>query len=102
MKKLNIAVIGCGFMGRTHSNAFRSAPNFFSLPLEPVLKTVVARNADKARDFAARWGYAFTETDWRRPVESKDIDLIDIASPNDTHAEIAIAAARPGQLVLSA
>src|SRR5882724_5916730 len=69
MKKLNIGVIGCGFMGRTHSNAFRSAPNFFSLPFEPVLKIVVARNADKARSFAANWAYASTETDWRRAVE---------------------------------
>jgi predicted dehydrogenase len=100
VKTLNIGVIGCGFMGRTHSNAFRSAPDFFALPSKPILKTVCARNADKARAFAANWGYASFETDWRRVVDSKDIDLIDIASPNDTHAEIAIAAAKAGKIVL--
>jgi predicted dehydrogenase len=87
-------------MGRTHSNAFRSAPDFFSLPFKPILKTVCARNADKARAFAANWGYESFETDWRRVVDSKDIDLVDIASPNDTHAEIAIAAAKAGKIVL--
>ncbi len=87
-------------MGRTHSNAFRSAPDFFPLPFKPILKTVCARNADKARAFATNWGYASFETDWRRVVDSKDIDLIDIASPNDTHAEIAIAAAKAGKIVL--
>src|SRR3989442_10483141 len=91
MRTLNIGVIGCGFMGRTHSNAFRSAPSFFQLPFQPVLKKVSSRNAEKAQAFAANWGYESIETDWRRVVDSKDIDLIDIASPNDTHAEIAIA-----------
>jgi predicted dehydrogenase len=100
MKKLNIAVIGCGFMGRTHSNAFRQAPRFFDLPYEPVLKTICARNGEKAKAFAANWGYESFETDWRRVVESKDIDLIDIASPNDTHAEVAIAAAQAGKMVM--
>jgi predicted dehydrogenase len=100
VKTLNVGVIGCGFMGRTHSNAFRSAPDFFSLPFKPILKTVCARNADKARAFAANWGYASFETDWRRVVDSKDIDLVDIASPNDTHAEIAIAAAKAGKIVM--
>ena len=100
MKKLNIAMVGYGFMGRTHSNAFRSAPNFFALPFEPVLRMVVARNAERAKRFATNWGYESVETDWRRAVDSKDIDLVDIASPNDTHAEIAIAAAKAGKIVL--
>jgi predicted dehydrogenase len=100
VKKLNIGLIGCGFMGRTHSNAFRSVTNFFEVPFEPVLKSVVARNADKARAFAARWGYESFETDWKRIVESPDIDLVDIASPNDTHAEIAIAAVGAGKMIL--
>jgi myo-inositol 2-dehydrogenase/D-chiro-inositol 1-dehydrogenase len=99
-KKLNIGVVGYGFMGRTHSNAFRKAPNFFDLPFEPVLKAVAARNPEKAKAFADRWGYESFETDWRRLVDSKDIDLIDIASPNDTHAEIAIAAAQAGKMVM--
>src|SRR5205085_4739145 len=100
MKKLNIGMIGYGFMGRTHSNAFRKAPNFFDLPYEPVLQTVCARNADRAKAFAAQWGYHSAVTDWRRLVDSKDIDLVDIASPNDTHAEIAIAAAKAGKMVM--
>lgn len=100
MKKLNIGVIGCGFMGRTHSNAFGKVTNFFDVPFRPVLKTICARNGDRARSFADRWGYESTETDWRKVVESPDIDLIDIASPNDTHAEIAIAAAKAGKMVM--
>src|ERR1043165_600387 len=100
MKKLNIGLSGYGFMGRAHSNAFHKAPNFFDLPYEPVLKTICARNADRAQSFAAKWGYESAETDWRRLVESPEIDLIDIASPNDTHAEIAIAAAQAGKTVM--
>jgi predicted dehydrogenase len=98
-KPINIALVGYGFMGRTHSNAFLQAPRFFDLPYQPVLKAVVARNADRTRTFADTWGYQSAETDWRAVVERKDIDLIDIASPNDTHAEIAIAAARAGKMV---
>src|SRR3989440_1169137 len=98
MKQLNIGVVGYGFMGRTHSNAFRTVGKFFDLPYQPVLKTVCARNAERAIAFAARWGFETAETDWRKLVESREIDLIDIASPNDTHAEIAIAAARAGKM----
>ncbi len=99
-KKLNIGVVGCGFMGRTHSNAFLQAPRFFDLPLEPVLARICSRNRERAEKFAANWGYQGIETDWRKLVESRDIDVIDIASPNDTHAEIAIAAAKAGKPVL--
>ena len=100
MKKLNIGMVGYGFMGRTHSNAFRQVPRFFDVPYEPVLKTLCARNKARADAFAAKWGYETVATDWRALVESKDIDLIDIASPNDTHAEIAIAAAKAGKAVM--
>jgi len=100
MKRLRIGLIGYGFMGRTHSNAFRKVTNFFDVPYEPVLQTVCARNAERAKAFAAKWGYQSIETDWRKVVESPDIDLIDIASPNDTHAEIAIAAAKAGKMVM--
>jgi predicted dehydrogenase len=99
-RKLNIGLVGYGFMGRTHSNAFLQAPRYFDVPLEPVLKAVCARNPDRVRAFASNWGYESAETDWRKLVERKDIDLVDIASPNDTHAEIAIAAARAGKMVL--
>jgi predicted dehydrogenase len=87
-------------MGRTHSNAFLQAPRFFDLPYKPILKAVCARSAERVRGFAENWGYQSIETDWRTLVERKDIDLIDIASPNDTHAEIAIAAAKAGKMVL--
>jgi len=100
MKTLNLGVIGCGFMGRTHSNAFRQAPQFFDLPLRPVLKIICARNREKAKAFAGKWGYESFETDWRKLVDAKDIDVIDIASPNDTHEEVAIAAARAGKMVM--
>src|ERR1051325_8241523 len=99
-KPLNIGLVGYGFMGRTHSNAFLQAPRFFDVPFQPVLKAVSARNADRVKAFADNWGYESYETDWRRLVEREDIDLIDIASPNDTHAEIAIASARAGKKVL--
>jgi predicted dehydrogenase len=99
-RQLNIGLIGYGFMGRAHSNAFLQAGRFFDLPYSPKLKAVCARNVERARSFADNWGYESVETDWRKLVERKDIDLIDIASPNDTHAEIAIAAARAGKMVM--
>jgi predicted dehydrogenase len=99
-KPLNIGMVGYGFMGRTHSNAFLQAGRFFDLQYQPVLKAVCARNADRARQFANNWGYQSVESDWRKLVERPDIDLIDIASPNDTHATIAVAAARAGKIVM--
>jgi predicted dehydrogenase len=99
-KSLNIGVVGYGFMGRTHSNAFLQAPRFFDLPYQPVLMAVCARNAERAKAFAANWGYESIETDWRQLVQRSDIDLIDIASPNDTHAEIAVVAAKAGKMIL--
>src|SRR6201996_4315712 len=98
--KLNVGLVGYGFMGRTHSNAFLQAPRFFDLQYQPVLKAVCARNADRVKGFAENWGYESIESDWRALVDRKDIDLIDIASPNDTHAEIAIAAAKAGKMVM--
>jgi predicted dehydrogenase len=100
MKTLNIGLVGYGFMGRTHSNAFLQAPRFFELPYRPVLKAVAARNADRVKKFADNWGYESVETDWRKLVERKDIDVVDIASPNDTHKEIAVAAAKAGKMVM--
>ena len=99
-KKIEIGLVGYGFMGRTHSNAFLQAGRFFDLPYQPYLKAVCARNPERAQSFADNWGYESVETDWRKLVERKDIDLIDIASPNDTHAEIAIAAAKAGKMVM--
>ena len=100
MKNLNIAVVGCGFMGRTHSNAFRKVANFFDTPYRPVLKRICARNGEKANAFKDRWGFESAVTDWHALINDKDVDLIDIASPNDTHAEIAVAAAKAGKIVM--
>jgi predicted dehydrogenase len=97
---LNIGLIGYGFMGRTHSNAFLQVSRFFDVPYIPVLQAVCARSPERVKAFADKWGYTSVETDWRKLIERKDIDVIDIASPNDTHAEIAIAAAKAGKMVL--
>jgi len=99
-ESLNIGLVGYGFMGRAHSNAFLQAGRFFDLPYQPVLKAVCARNLERVKAFANNWGYESVETDWRELIGRSDIDLIDIASPNDTHAEIATAAARAGKMVL--
>jgi myo-inositol 2-dehydrogenase/D-chiro-inositol 1-dehydrogenase len=87
-------------MGRTHANAFGKVHHFFDLPYRPVLKAVCARNQDAARAFASKWDFESFETDWRKLLQREDIDAIDIASPNDTHAEIALAAAKAGKMIL--
>src|SRR5260370_2025225 len=99
-KSVRLGLVGYGFMGRTHSNAFRQAPIFFDLPWKPVLKAVAARNAERVKAFAENWGYESFHTDWRDLVARPDIDLIDIASPNDTHHAIAIAAAQAAKMVM--
>ena len=89
MKKLRIGLIGYGFMGRAHSNAYRKVGNFFDFEHECVLQAACARDAAKAKDFARRWGYQSVETDWRKLIARDDIDLVDICVPNNLHAEIA-------------
>ena len=99
-KPLNIGMIGYGFMGRAHSNAYAKVNHFFDLKYRPVLKAICARNADNARAFAAQWGYESIETDWRKLIARPDIDAVDICTPNNTHAEIAMAAAAAGKMIL--
>jgi predicted dehydrogenase len=100
-KELRIALIGSGLMGRTHSNAYNRIGNFFpELQYQPTLKVVCARSADQVKAFAEQWGYEASETDWKKIIGREDIDAIDICTPNDTHAEIAIAAAKVGKMVL--
>jgi predicted dehydrogenase len=99
-KPLNVGMIGYGFMGRAHSNAYRRVNNFFDLKHQIVLKAACARSADKIKAFADKWGYESTETDWRRVVDRKDIDVIDVCTPNNTHAEICLAAAAAGKMIL--
>src|SRR5262245_42465862 len=99
-KPLNVGMVGYGFMGRAHSNAYRKVNHFFELPYRVVLKAACARDQQKLKPFAEQWGYESTESDWRQLVERKDIDVIDICTPNNTHLEIATAAAYAGKMVL--
>jgi predicted dehydrogenase len=99
-KALNLAMIGYGFMGRAHSNAYQKVNHFFDLEYRPVLKAVCARDEAKAKTFADRWGYESVETDWKKLLARKDIDAVDICVPNNLHKEIAIAAAQAGKIIL--
>jgi predicted dehydrogenase len=99
-KPLNLGMIGYGFMGRAHSNAYCTVNNFFDLEYRPVLKAACARDEAKVKAFAAKWGYESVETDWRALLARKDIDIVDICTPNNTHAEIALAAAKAGKMIL--
>ena len=99
-KQLRIGLIGTGFMGRAHSNAYRTAPNFFDLGMEPVLQAVCARSDGSAAAFADKWGFASAETDWRKVIDREDIDAVDICTPNDSHKEIALAAAAAGKIIM--
>jgi predicted dehydrogenase len=99
-KDLNIGMLGYGFMGRAHSNAYAKVNHFFDLPYRPVLKAACGRDEAKVKAFAAQWGYESTETDWRALIARPDIDAIDICTPNNLHKEIAIAAAQAGKMIL--
>jgi predicted dehydrogenase len=100
MKKLNVGLVGCGFMGRAHSNAHRKVGNFFDLEYQPVLKAICDFNEERAKSFATRWGYESVETDWKKLIAREDIDLIEICLPNNAHAEVAIAAAKAGKMII--
>jgi len=97
---LNIGMIGYGFMGRAHSNAYCKVSNFFDTRYQPVLKAACARSQDSIQAFADNWGYESIETDWRALLERDDIDAVDICVPNNLHREIALAAAQAGKMVL--
>lgn len=99
-KPLNIGMIGYGFMGRAHSNGYKRVNDFFDLPYRPVLKAVCARDEAKAKQFAEKWGYESVETDWKKLLARKDIDAVDICTPNNLHKEISIAAAQAGKMIL--
>ena len=99
-QRLRVAMIGYGFMGAAHSQGWRVAPRFFDLPLRPEMAVVVGRDGHRARDAAERLGWAESATDWREVIARDDIDLVDIVTPGDSHAEIAVAALRAGKHVL--
>jgi predicted dehydrogenase len=97
MKKLNVALIGYKFMGKAHSYALMACPFFFKTGLEPVRKVIVGRHEAPLKQAAADFGWEEYSTDWREVVRRPDIDVVDIATPPNTHAEIAIEAARAGK-----
>ena len=99
-RPLAVGMVGHAFMGAAHSQAWRNAPRFFDLPLAPTMAVVCGRDAGRAAAAADRLGWSASETDWRRLVERDDVDLVDICTPGDTHAEIAIAALDAGKHVL--
>lgn len=98
-KTLNVGLVGYKFMGKAHSNAYLSVAKFFDTKMTPVMRAVCGRNEANVKEFAEQWGWESIETDWRELVKRDDIDLIDVGSPGDTHAEIAIAAAKAGKHV---
>jgi predicted dehydrogenase len=100
MTALRVAMIGYGFMGAAHSQGWRTAPRVFDLPAEPEMAVVVGRNAEAVAAAAHKWGWAESATDWREVIARDDIDVVDIVTPGDSHAEIAIAALEAGKHVL--
>ena len=100
-KEIRIGLVGYKFMGKAHSNAYLNVARFFDLPAPPVMRAICGRSEAAVREVARRWGWESVETDYRRLVARDDIDLIDIATPNNTHAKIAIAAAKAGKHVVS-
>ncbi|MET9759198.1 Gfo/Idh/MocA family oxidoreductase [Streptomyces sp. NPDC006372] len=97
---LRVGMVGYAFMGAAHSQGWRTAGRVFDLPLNPVQAVICGRDADAVRAAADRHGWASTETDWRALVERDDVDLVDICTPGDSHAEIALAALAAGKHVL--
>jgi predicted dehydrogenase len=96
-KTVNVAIIGYKFMGKAHSHAWRNVGRFFDTGLAPTLKVACGQNRRALQDFAKRWGWEEIETDWRRVVARKDIEIIDISTPTFLHHEIAVEAARAGK-----
>ena len=99
-RKVNVALIGSGFMGRAHSNGLRQAKSFFDLPVEPVLKVLGARNPETGTRVAEAFGWQEVIPDWRDIVSRPDIDVVDIGTPVHTHSEIAVAALEAGKAVI--
>lgn len=98
--EFRVALLGQGFMGKAHSNAYVQAPHFFDLPCTIARKVICGRDPSSLASMAARWGWEETSTDWRAVIERKDIDAVDICLPNHLHAPVAIAAAEAGKMVL--
>ena len=97
---LGVGMVGYAFMGAAHSQAWRTAGRFFDLPLAPAMVALAGRNQTAVTAAAAKLGWASTETDWRRLLSRADVDLVDVCTPGDSHAEIAVAALEAGKHVL--
>ncbi|MBE7462641.1 MAG: Gfo/Idh/MocA family oxidoreductase [Planctomycetes bacterium] len=98
--EVRVAMIGTRFMGKAHSNAWTQVAHFHGRPLKPVLQVLCGRDRAHAETLAERWGWQHVETDWRRVLERDDVDVVDICTPNNLHAEPAIAALKAGKHVL--
>ena len=98
-KQINIGLIGSKFMGRTHSNAYLNVAKFFDLPLDPVMHTIAARDAEDLKAFAPRWGWHNWTTNWKDLCANESIGLIDVGTPNHVHKDMAIAALEAGKHV---
>ena len=96
---LNVCLIGYKFMGKAHSQAWRTVGRFFDLDTQPVMKVVCGRSADAVNEFAERWGWESGSSDWKEAVTRDDVDVVDVSTPGNTHAEISIAAAKAGKHV---
>ena len=94
---INVCLIGQKFMGRTHSNAYMKVGKFFDLPLVPVMHTIVGRNTGELEEFRQRWGWQHAATDWKKAIADEQIGLVDIGTPNNMHAEMAVAALEAGK-----
>lgn len=100
MQTLNIGLIGTGFMGRTHSNAYSQVSKFFPHAIQPLRKVVCARNPQTTKAFAEQWGWEEVEEHWQAVIARDDVDVVDIAAPNNTHHAIALAAAKAGKMIV--
>jgi predicted dehydrogenase len=99
-KELKVAIVGTQFMGKAHSNAYLKVPYFFDVKRKPILQLACGVNEGRLKTFANKFGWQHTTTDWKEVVKRDDVDLIDISTPNDTHAPIAIAGAKAGKHLL--
>lgn len=100
-KEIRIGMVGYQFMGKAHSHAYRDLPFYFDTEVKPVQKAIAGRNESAVKEAAEKMGWQSYETDWRRLIERDDIDVVDIVTPNHTHAEIAIAAAKAGKHIIT-
>ena len=99
-RSLNVGMIGYNFMGKAHSNAWRQAPKFFDLPADITLHTICGRSPGNVESAREQLGWRSASTDWKAVVSDPEIDIVDICTPNDSHCEIALEAARNGKAIL--